>query len=432
MIGYRARVTDDPCTTLAQLPPSPISALWPPPPRERARLERCARRRRKLGTRPATCTHVNHEHELLVFELQYLYPNYHYGIRMTSIRITTMIVASIPGPPAGRAGKWRALVDTVTSARVRASRFRVNALRMRCQSAVVCIGVSALFVPHVSRVVCATHTAPHVEIPAVAAVATWPAVREAVSICSVAAEELTVRLAEGFRVDSYDGQSVLIDGDYCKRPAAILGGTHRRIVLVGNRTGTATCLAAQGFGCGSFFTLQNHAIVRIANFSLVGGFSPPGGWDGYGGAIWVEQSTLLLSHSRIMDGVAWRGGGIYSRWSNLTISAVSFVNNSAIPSNNGGAISADWCSLRIMDAVFDGNRAAGLGAALSVSSSGQTTIVATRFEDNNCGANVGCAIAQSGYGLVRCLDCVCVGGHHRRAWEFTGNVTAGGASCSAQ
>ena len=231
---------------------------------------------------------------------------------------------------------------------------------------------------------------------------TWPQVREAVSICQAAAEELDVRLAEAFYVYSYDGQSVLIDGDYCKRPVAIVGSVHRRTALVHNRTGTAACLAAQGFGCGSFFTVQNRATVRIANFSLSGGFSPPEGWDGYGGAIWVEQSTLILTSSSVADSVAWRGGGIYSRWSNLTISAVRFANNSASPSGDGGAISADWCRLRTTDTSFEGNRAVGSGAAVSVSSSGRTTVTTARFEDNRCGTGMGCAISQIGQGLVRC------------------------------
>ena len=241
---------------------------------------------------------------------------------------------------------------------------------------------------------------------------TWGALRGVVATCAgPAGALLPVKLEAGeFDSGTYDGQAVVIDGDYCKRPLHIDGGG---VALRANRTGTSLCLASQGFGCGRFFLLQNHATAHLASFALTGGFSPPGGWDGYGGAIWAERSTLALSDLRVAESVAWRGGGVFARWSNLTLVSVAFLNNTAALSD-GGAICADWCGLRLSGAVFERNSAASGGGAISATAS-VVEIEAANFTDNR------------GAGSVRCSSCSCAA----QPRPFSGNVSPLSGSCEA-
>ena len=254
---------------------------------------------------------------------------------------------------------------------------------------------------------------------------TWGALRGVVATCAgPAGALLPVKLEAGeFDSGTYDGQAVVIDGDYCKRPLHIDGGG---VALRANRTGTSLCLASQGFGCGRFFLLQNHATAHLASFALTGGFSPPGGWDGYGGAIWAERSTLALSDLRVAESVAWRGGGVFARWSNLTLAGVAFFHNTAGLSD-GGAICADWCGLRLSGAVFERNSAASGGGAISATAS-VVEIEAANFTGNRGGVAAGSAVAQSGAGSVRCSGCSCAA----QPRPFSGNVSAlSSGSCEA-
>jgi hypothetical protein len=93
--------------------------------------------------------------------------------------------------------------------------------------------------------------------------------------------------------------------------------------------------------------------VQISGLTLTGGDV-----DLRGGAI-VSSEHLILTSSRISGNAAWRGGGIYSRDGNLSVSA-SIVSGNA-SSYGGGGIWSHYGNLSLTDSVVQDNRAMPYG-----------------------------------------------------------------------
>ena len=168
---------------------------------------------------------------------------------------------------------------------------------------------------------------------------------------------------------------------------------------------------ADNFGRGSGMYCVDAMGLDIANCL----FSSCAADSTFGGAIYGQDSFLLLADVVVRDCSASRGGGIECHDSTVTLLRCSFINNSA-DTYGGGANFYDT-ALVVVDCVFEGNSAGTAAGGLqalgcSVRLAGCT--LAGNTATSSAGA-VRCANSVSGDGSLEISDCV-----------FTGN-SGGGA-----
>lgn len=103
--------------------------------------------------------------------------------------------------------------------------------------------------------------------------------------------------------------------------------------------------------------------VRIDGFTIKrGAASSSSGWDGYGGGIFVDQQTVVISNCIFTDNTSSiMGGAITVNRAPANIENSIFQNNSA---GNGGAIAGYGSELTISGCTFDSNIAVQNGGAL--------------------------------------------------------------------
>ena len=119
--------------------------------------------------------------------------------------------------------------------------------------------------------------------------------------------------------------------------------------------------------------------------------------DELGGSIFLDQGTATLDVTVSASTAEWRGGGLVTVGTTLTIEDSDFSQNSAVGSNadpngnftgSGGAVWIEGGSYTISSSVFSENSGTGTGGALYTDIKG--TINTSTFDDNE--ANFGGAL----------------------------------------
>ena len=118
--------------------------------------------------------------------------------------------------------------------------------------------------------------------------------------------------------------------------------------------------------------------------------------NGYGGALFGENSNVNISGGNIHDNFTEYGGALYTANSKLTIDDANFHGNQASREYNGhgGAIRSSSSTVTINGGSFTGNAANGWGGAFN-GNDGKITINGGSFTGNNARKSGG-AIAISG------------------------------------
>ena len=106
----------------------------------------------------------------------------------------------------------------------------------------------------------------------------------------------------------------------------------------------------------------------------------------YGGGIYAERSSLLVTECVFRDNGGEGGGGISSLFSELTISDSDFQGNSS-DNNGGGGIYCVASVARIADCRFYDNREGDEGAGLATLSS-RVTVTNCSFAANGSGSQI--------------------------------------------
>ena len=130
--------------------------------------------------------------------------------------------------------------------------------------------------------------------------------------------------------------------------------------------------------------------------------------DAKGGAIWVSHGVLTITRctfldNHVLNNIQQGGGAIYAFFSDLSISASEFIDNSSAFS--GGAIfTQGFGETYLAGCVFRGNEAQTNGGAVMITTNEPTTLVRCIFVDNHCADSSGALHAAGGSpNLV--LDC---------------------------
>lgn len=145
-------------------------------------------------------------------------------------------------------------------------------------------------------------------------------------------------------------------------------------------------LAIDGASVSRLFKIVNNATLILNNITLSNGHS------GWGGAVYVEEGSLRIFHSLLLNNTARNDGGAIYSDDKLEISKSSFVGNHANGNNaKGGAVyTAGQCI--ISDSSFNENFANDYGGAIS--SEGIAVISNSTFTKNL--ARFGGAMYSSG------------------------------------
>lgn len=84
--------------------------------------------------------------------------------------------------------------------------------------------------------------------------------------------------------------------------------------------------------------------------------------DGYGGGIYIEESTVTITNCKFLANTSWYGGGIYNDEGSLTISASKITGNVANGSySSGGGIYNHSDNISIINTEISGNKASYKG-----------------------------------------------------------------------
>ena len=96
---------------------------------------------------------------------------------------------------------------------------------------------------------------------------------------------------------------------------------------------------------GGSLTIENCAITNNSEYPHTG--------EGYGGALLIHNTDVLVARSTIADNYANYGGAIFSSSSQITITESTIANNAAL----GGAVLEDWgdSALIIRNSTITGN-----------------------------------------------------------------------------
>ena len=95
--------------------------------------------------------------------------------------------------------------------------------------------------------------------------------------------------------------------------------------------------------------------IRINGFTLTNGNATAGN-NIYGGAVWVQQGTVLLVGTGIRSNTATYGGGIYNSGT-LTLTGCGVTSNTATTGNGGGIYNSEGASLTLQGTDVSSNSA---------------------------------------------------------------------------
>ncbi len=159
----------------------------------------------------------------------------------------------------------------------------------------------------------------------------------------------------------------LSDGDY----------TAKNITLTVEKPGTDDAGTVQEDASAYRIMNLNNATVAMENITMIGGSSSGSNLAGYGGAIYVQDSSLTVTGGAFEHGSASSGGAIYvGGTSTLAIDGTEFRYN------NGIAVYAgDTANVSISNALFEYNKGKN-GSAVSQNSTGMLEITDSVFRGN--------------------------------------------------
>jgi hypothetical protein len=101
-----------------------------------------------------------------------------------------------------------------------------------------------------------------------------------------------------------------------------------------------------------------------------------------GGAIYIQNANLTLSHSLITNSISNTGGGIFGSGATLSVSSCVFVADSA---TDGAGIYVENCPITVIESEFYNNICinSGSGGGISLNNSDQAQISHCTFAGNH-------------------------------------------------
>ncbi|MBL7033162.1 MAG: right-handed parallel beta-helix repeat-containing protein [Candidatus Delongbacteria bacterium] len=140
--------------------------------------------------------------------------------------------------------------------------------------------------------------------------------------------------------------------------------------------------------------------TSITGFTLINGTDPE---DGLGGGICLHSSSPRLSAMTIRDNTAAYGAGIYCSNSDLSMSNLTIINNSA--EINGGGIACVASSPTLSDLSVNGNGARN-GAGIHLSDNSGPTITNSNINGNSANGYGGGFCSDSSYASLNNLTII--------------------------
>jgi hypothetical protein len=154
----------------------------------------------------------------------------------------------------------------------------------------------------------------------------------------------------------------------------------------------------------------------LDGFTITGGYANGGGVDGYGGGIYYQYSSLVVSNDTFRGNWAFYGGGIFNDGCSPFLTNVTFNGNIAA-NNGGGMANYNNSSPTLSNVTFSGNSADAGGAIFDWNIS-NPLITNVTFYDNSATSSGG-GIANTGESRPTISDTI-----------FWGNTAASGAQVS--
>jgi hypothetical protein len=150
-----------------------------------------------------------------------------------------------------------------------------------------------------------------------------------------------------------------------------------------------SAVTIQGTGDGSVVTLDN-------SNSTIQGFTITGGDATYGGGIYAEDSTCVISSCVVKVNSAYRGGGIYATVSSASSLERVTLEDTVIEQNSaasGGAVYGRYARMLVKNCLIVGNSSSSYGAGIN-NYAAKLSVLSTTIADNispKKGAGIYCA-----------------------------------------
>ena len=221
------------------------------------------------------------------------------------------------------------------------------------------------------------------------------------------------------------GGSIILQGPHSCAGNYVVSGVTVAI------SGAGSGVAMDGGGAGSILVVDN-ATVTISNLMLTNGQGSgpddPGQVGGAnGGGVSMIDSTLTVSHCRIVGSHADdQGGGIHAAKSTVTV-IDSTVSNNTSHEGGGGIDADDDVGLTVTGSTITGNRTGPHGGGIELFD-GTLTVTGSRISGNEVTASSG---FRSGGGIWAGMANVSLTGSivsNNRSTEFGGGIGYSGGA----
>jgi len=127
---------------------------------------------------------------------------------------------------------------------------------------------------------------------------------------------------------------------------------------------------------------NNTAILD--GFTITAGNANGGGTNEYGGGMYSNSGSTMVTNCTFIINSAYYGGGMFNKSSSPTVSNCTFTGNSADPDDGGGMYNWENSSPTVINCTFTGNSAKRYGGGVD-NDSGSTILNNCTFHSNSTG-----------------------------------------------